>query len=73
MKHRRRLLCMVLLALPLLLAAGGCSRNSDKWGEDISAPAADINELRRKAAEKRKADGKPPAPARPGMPGSGSR
>ncbi len=72
MRRVRRFLAALLLALPLLLTTGGCSKN-DKWGEDIESPPADLAEIRRKAAEKRKSQGKPAAPANPTQPSSGQR
>lgn len=72
MRRLRRIVGVLMLALPLLLTTGGCSKN-DKWGEDIESPPADMAEIRRKAAEKRKSQGKPGAPANPTQPGSGQR
>lgn len=49
-KRWRRWLGAVLLGL--VLGCGGCKKD-DKWGEDIEAPPADIDQLRREAREKK--------------------
>ncbi len=56
-----------LLALPLLLLVAGCKKN-DQWGEEIGAPAADVNEIREKARQKKATKGAP-EPGQPGQPG----